>query len=328
MEKRSFCTGVRNELVAIKEREGDFAAFISGVIRGAGELVFTFKGFGLTIRHADEGFVKKTVEIINNLTGEKYEYYDSFLDLGYSKKTFFTLNVPVESAASLLEKCAVVRNRCELIDEIPAELVKTSGAKKAYLRGLFLACGYLGVPQEIDEWVKVKTRSGYSMEFNLNSSIVIEDVKKLLTKVAKLDKDAVRIRTKSNVVYVRNSDALGACLTAIGSVKGTLALNEIIAERQMKNDINRVNNFDLANIDKSLSASEKQLEDIATIEEVMGLDRLPPQLRDTCYMRRKYPDAGLEELGTLFVPPVGKSGINHRMRRIAEIAKEARQREE
>ena len=282
----------------------------------------------MTLRHTDEGFIKKTTEIINEVTNENFSYYDSFLDLGYSKKRLFTLNVPVENAAEILERCAIVINRCELVDNIPPELIKTSSEKKAYLRGLFLACGYLGVPQQIDEWVKVKTKSGYSMEFNLNSSIVITPIKDLLTKMAHLSKDAVRIRPKSSVLYVRHADSLGSCLTAIGSVKGTLALNEIIAERQMKNDINRANNFDLANIDKTVSACEKQLADIDDIERVMGLDALPVQLVETCQMRRNNPDVGLEALGKLFDPPVGKSGINHRMRRIAEYAEEARKREE
>ena len=77
---------VRQELVAIVERQRDLCAYLSGVIRGAGELVFTFKGFALTIRHTDEGFVKKTTDLVNRLTGEEYAYYDSFLDLGYSKR--------------------------------------------------------------------------------------------------------------------------------------------------------------------------------------------------------------------------------------------------
>lgn len=327
MAKRTVSSEVRQELVAIKERPRDFCAYLSGVIRGAGELVFTFKGFALTVRHTDESFVKKTTGIINELTGEEFGYYDSLLDLGYAKKRLFTLNVPVETAAGILEKCHIVRDRCELVDTIPIDLIKSSGERKAYLRGLFLACGYLAVPQQIDEWVNVKTKSGYGMEFNLNSSIVISDIKDLLTKTARLPKDAVRVRTKSNVLYVRNSDALGACLTAIGSIKGTLALNEIIAERQMKNDVNRANNFDVANIYKSVSASEKQLADIDAIERVMGLDSLPVQLAETCNMRKNHPDAGLEALGLLFDPPVGKSGINHRMRKIAEYAEEARKRE-
>ena len=99
-----------------------------------------------------------------------------------------------------------------------------------------------------------------------------------------------------------------------------MSLQEIVLERQMKNNINRANNFDLANIDKSVNASEKQINDIKYIDGKIGIDSLPPALAETCRMRLAYPDVGLEALGALFEPPISKSCINHRMRKLASIA--------
>lgn len=326
-DRKGISAQVRSELIAFDEESRFFPAYLSGVIRGLGELVFTLKGFALTFRHPDEALIAKIADVAGSILSEKLSYYKAFLDVGLTKGDYYILNIPAELAAGLLERCAVVKNRIELVDTLPENLFcGDEQGRRAYLRGLFLTCGYLGVPDEINEWVNVKTKGGYSMEFNLNSSIVLEPIRDLICLEAQLDTDAVRTRTRTNVVYVRTAEAVEAILAAMGSMSGVLALNEIMLERQIKNDVNRVSNFDLANIDKSLKASEKQLRDIELIERVMGLDDLPDSLRATCLLRREYPDLGIAELGQKFLPPVGKSCVNHRLRKIAEIAEEIRKK--
>ena len=326
-DKKGISAQVRSELIAFDEEPRFFPAYLSGVIRGLGELVFTLKGFALTFRHPDEALIRKVSGVAGEIIGEELSYYKSFLDIGLTKGDYYVLNIPAELAACLLERCAIVKNRIELVDDLPDELFdRDERGRRAYLRGLFLSCGYLGVPDEINEWVNVKTKGGYSVEFNLNSCIVAEPIRDLICAEAQLPKSAVRTRARNNVVYVRTAEAVEAILAAMGSMSGVLALNEIMLERQIKNDLNRVNNFDLANIDKSVQASEKQLGDIELIERVMGLDGLPDRLQETCRIRRDFPDLGIADLGQKFSPPVGKSCVNHRLRKIAEIADGIRQR--
>lgn len=320
---RQIYEGIKSEFADCAEKDCCAYAFLSGAIRGAGELGFTLKGFALAFRHQDGGFICKVARLAGEVCGEELTPERAYIDMGYARGEFYVLSVPAESAAELLEKCAIVRNRCELVDALPDELVGKKCCKRAFLRGLFLACGYLRVPAEISDWHGGKTRSGYALEFNMNSDIVLGDVVKLLSRLARLEEGKVLLRKKGSVVYIKNADAIGAVLAAMGSGGGALALHEIMAERQMKNDVNRANNFDLANIDKSLASCEKQTADIKIIDRIIGIDNLPHALAETCLKRLAHPDAGLAELGSKFDPPVGKSCINHRMRKIAEIAAEA-----
>lgn len=320
---RAIYEEIKSELICYEEKSCCEYAFISGAIRGAGELNFTMKGFSLTFRHTEQGLMDKIRDMVNRLYLENLTTEKTYIDMGYAKGDFYTLSIPVEIAAELLEKCGVVRNRCELIDVLPTELTGRICCKKAYLRGLFLSCGYLAVPEEISDWHGGKTKSGYSLEFNLNSDIVIKSVIRLIIKAAKLEEKSVLTRKKGSVVYIKNAEAIVAVLTAMGSAVGVLKFHEIMAERQMKNDVNRANNFDLANIDKALSASEKQISDIEKLDREIGIDNLPFALAETCRMRLAYPDAGLAELGSKFTPPIGKSCINHRMRKLAAMANES-----
>ena len=313
---------VRRELLAQEEKGCCARAFLSGAIRGAGELGFTFKGFALIFRHFDREFVEKLCRVVNELAGENFVVEKTYVDSGLTKGDVYELSVPAETSVGLLEECEIVRSRCELVTRLPQSIVGKKCCRRAYLGGLFLSCGYLGVPDQISDWRGGKSRCGYSLEFKLNSDIVIEPIKRLLERTAILEENTVFTRKRGSVIYIKSAEAISRVLVAMGSNSGVLALQEIITERQMKNDVNRANNFDLANIDKSLGASERQLRDIKRIDGTIGVDALPPALAETCRMRLAYPDVGLEELGRLFDPPVSKSCINHRMRKLSSIATE------
>lgn len=314
---------VKKELLSVEYGGCCARAFLSGAIRGAGELSFTFKGFALSFAHTDREVVEKIKTVVESLTEEKFFIDENYRETAITQGMIFRLAIPSEIAVNLLEECEIVRSRCELVTEIPKTLVGKKCCRRAYLCGLFLACGYLGVPNEIVEWKgDVATRSGYLLEFNLNSDMVAEEIKKLLKKAAFLEEKNLLTRKKGRCIYVKKADAICNVLSAIGSNKGVLSLHEITVERQMKNNLNRVNNFDLANIDKKVMASEKQIQDIRYIDSKIGIDNLPPNLAETCRLRLMYPDVGLEELGGLFEPPVSKSCINHRMRKLSAIATE------
>ena len=98
--------------------------------------------------------------------------------------------------------------------------------------------------------------------------------------------------------------------------------------KEMRNSVNRQVNCETANIHKTVSAAVRQLEDIRYLQKTVGLEHLPVQLREIAYVRLEYPDATLKELGTYLEPPVGKSGVNHRLRKLSEIADELRMNEE
>lgn len=320
MESRKIRSLIESELLEPTIKECCKIAFLSGAIRGAGELNFTMKGFSLEFRHLNKVFIDTVAKIINGLYDENLSIELINLKSGYLSGEFFTLYVPVNIAKDLLEKCNIIVDDSNIINSIPNIMVKNICCKKAYLKGLYLACGYLKLPESIDNFELNNTRCGYELSFKLNSYLVKDDIKSLITKVAKVNAKSVCLRKNTNIIYIKNSEAICNFFTAIGSNKGVLEIYQIITERRMKNDINRANNFDLANIDKSVETGGKQIDAINKLDEEIGLENLPDAIRKLAYLRLANPDASLVYLAEISDPPVTKSCINHRLRKLMELA--------
>ena len=126
-------------------------------------------------------------------------------------------------------------------------------------------------------------------------------------------------RKESYVIYFKNGDEISDILFYLGAKKACFELKEIIIEKVMKNNTNRKMNCDMGNINKQVEASLKQVKDINLIIETVGLDKLPPTLKQACTLRLENTDSTLEEMSKL--SGLSKSCLNHRFRKIAEIAK-------
>lgn len=311
---------VNNDLYAQNFRPCCYPSFLSGVIRGCAELIFTSQGFAMYFQSTDSILINLAKEISTKLIGENLEVEKSYIDKGYLKGDFYTLRIPAEFAEVILEKCKIVQNKTEIIDTIPSELIAKSCCKSAYLSGLFLSCGSLSTPPEAIGGKSGKTRSGYHLEFSVNSILVREDIKRLLIRFAQVEESQIGFRVKKSGIYVKTAEAICNILAAMGSNNGVIAVQQIITSREMKNQVNRASNFVLANINKSLTAGEKQLEAIVKIEETIGLDSLSPNIKEVAILRKRNPDANLNDLAQMTQTPTTKSGINHRLRKLVEIA--------
>ena len=102
-----------------------------------------------------------------------------------------------------------------------------------------------------------------------------------------------------------------------------LELENIRVVKSMRNQVNRLVNCETANLDKIVTSSQQQIEAIARVEQLIGLSNLPPTLQEAANLRKKYPEASLKELGEMLNPPLGKSGMNHRFRQLARLARKA-----
>ena len=122
------------------------------------------------------------------------------------------------------------------------------------------------------------------------------------------------------VVYLRDGDDISDFLRVLGANRSLLHMEDIRVVKDVRNRVNRRVNCETANIHKTAASSVRQIEDIRTIEERDGLESLPDPLKEIALVRLEYPEATLSELGDLLDPPVGKSGVNHRLRRLHEIA--------
>jgi DNA-binding protein WhiA len=123
------------------------------------------------------------------------------------------------------------------------------------------------------------------------------------------------------VVYIKESEQIVSFLNIIGAHHALLDFENVRIIKGMRNRVNRLVNCDTANLKKAVNASLKQIENIKLIDGSIGLEKLPARLREVAYLRIENPDISLKELGEMLTPPVGKSGVNHRLRKIEEIAK-------
>lgn len=126
------------------------------------------------------------------------------------------------------------------------------------------------------------------------------------------------------MVYIKEGDKIIDLLNIIGAHNALLELENVRIYKEMRNNVNRLVNCETANLNKTVDAAVRQIESIKLIQEKIGLKKLPPNLREVAELRLNYPDISLKELGQMLNPPIGKSGINHRLRKIEKIAEELR----
>ena len=178
--------------------------------------------------------------------------------------------------------------------------------------GMFLACGSLSDPNK-----------GYHMELSLPDLDVCNMLGLIL--IEKYDMIAKNIERKNRqVLYFKESDNIIDMLALMGATNLSFELTDVKLFKEMRNNINRGMNCLNANIDKSIKAAEKQIADIELIDEKMGLENLPKNLRDMAVLRCENPEFNLAELGAALVPPISRSGANHRLQKLAAIAHELR----
>ncbi len=191
----------------------------------------------------------------------------------------------------------------------PETLLKNEACRRAFLRGAFLAGGYVSDPEGAYHWEIVTTSEARAQE--LRSMLEGWNLPARTTS-----------RKGKSLVYLKNSEAISSVLSLMGAFQSTLQWESARAFRSLQGQINRQVNCDLGNSAKVSQAGESQVRAILAIREKVGLETLPRPLQDAARLRLDNPDLPLKELGELLDPPVGKSGMNHRFRRILQIAEE------
>lgn len=227
------------------------------------------------------------------------------------KSNLFTVSVDdANDRAFILDFFKVKNNR----------LTKEDLPKKRFIpnliSGIFLACGSVIDPNK-----------EYHIEFVIPSlelcndfGIILIDYFDILAKHTE--------RKNSNIVYIKESENIEDLLTLMGASKASLEIMNVKILKDVRNKINRAVNCDNANIEKSLKAAERQIEDIELIEKTIGFASLSDDLREIAELRYNNPDYNLKELGQALNPPISRSGANHRLARIRKTADEIRQRKQ
>ena len=182
----------------------------------------------------------------------------------------------------------------------------------AYIRGAFIASGSMSDPDK-----------SYHFEIVCGTLKQAEYLRNMINSF-EMDAKIVK-RKKSYVVYLKEGSQIVDILNIMEAHVALLELENVRIMKEMRNTVNRKVNCETANINKTVSASVRQMEDIIYIRDNIGFDKLPDGLKDVALTRLTYPDATLKELGGLLENPIGKSGVNHRLRKLSEIAEKLRE---
>ena len=220
-----------------------------------------------------------------------------------------------EDAVRILQAVKMIGGNADYISDIrpfsPLVLQQTC-CRRAFLRGAFQASGSMSDPSK-----------SYHFEIVCNSPAAAGQIQEVMDGFG-LDAKIVQ-RKKAYVVYLKEGSRIVDVLNVMEAHIALMELENVRILKEMRNTVNRKVNCETANINKTVSAAVKQVEDITYLRDTVGFEHLPDNLAEAALARLEHPDATLKELGETLDPPVGKSGINHRLRRLSEMAEKVKQ---
>ncbi|MDE6731699.1 MAG: DNA-binding protein WhiA [Oscillospiraceae bacterium] len=293
MSKISFSSEVKKELCGIRELQQDEqAAMLFGMFY-AGK---TLNGRAAIQTESPELAAAAAFLAENVFPGARYETKRLFKSDG----SLYTFSI----------RSPLVRERFGDFSEIAPSIVPGNDADAgAFLRGVFVSCGSITDPNK---------------EYHLEIVLPVLSRTERLRRFIEEHGIAVKltIRGKTPVLYIKESGVIEDFLTYIGAGNHALEIMRVKIEKDFRNRVNRSVNCDSANLDKTVAASEKSRRDIELIGEKIGLAALKPELRETARLRLENPEASLSELCELFDPPISRSGLNHRLKKLARMAEE------
>ncbi|MBO5278827.1 MAG: DNA-binding protein WhiA [Lachnospiraceae bacterium] len=238
----------------------------------------------------------------------------------YLKKSrTYTVTIPDhEDSMRVLQATRLIDEHQEIGENLSVVgnlVVQQSCCKRAFIRGAFLATGSISDPEK-----------SYHFEIVCATMPKAEQLRDI---IAAFDIEAKIIqRKKYYVVYIKEGSQIVDILNVMEAHVALMNLENVRILKEMRNSVNRKVNCETANINKTVSAAVKQLEDIMYIRDTVGLGTLPEGLEEIALKRLEQPEATLKELGIMLNPPVGKSGVNHRLRKLSLIAENLRDERE
>ncbi len=215
-----------------------------------------------------------------------------------------------QDAIKILHETKIMDQEGEIREELSVErnvLVQQVCCKRAFIRGVFLASGSMSDPNK-----------AYHLEMVCATK---EKAMQLQELINYFDMDAkIVLRKNSYIVYLKEGAQIVDMLNVMGAHVALMELENVRILKEVRNKVNRQLNCEMANINKTVSAAKKQVEDILYIEDTMGLEQLSEGLRELAEMRLLYKELPLKDLGEQLTVPIGKSGVNHRLRKLGKIA--------
>lgn len=306
----SFSSNVKRELAhRFGEARHCKIAEIAAILNSCGQIDENNENFCVKIQTENVAVARKCFTLIKktfNIECEILVRKNSQL----KKNSVYVLSLNSKSklVKNVLMATGILgENEISLAKNIQPLIVGSACCKRSYIRGAFLASGSVSDPEKT-----------YHLEFVNNSHEYSEDLKNIINSFG-MDSKIVK-RKEHYIVYLKEGEQIVDLLNIMEAHVALMDMENVRILKDMRNNVNRKVNCETANLNKTIAASVKQVEDITFIQDNFGLGYLPKQLEEMAIIRLDYPDASLKELGQRLEPPVGKSGVNHRLRKISEMA--------
>ena len=299
----SYTTSIKNEIAFLEKFKSETIAELSGFIRNNGYI----DDNKLFLTTENKKIMENIVSTIKKLYEIKVEV-ETKRNLNFSKNDLYLIIIN-ERIDFILKDLGFYNNDLEYLDTPPKYIVGANEEIRAYLRGVFLSQGSINDPKT----------SRYHMEILIDKPKEAIFVQKLLN-IFDLNAKILN-RDKGYMIYIKEAEKISDFIKIIGATKAVLYFEDIRIYHDKKNRTNRLNNCEQANIDKVVNAAIVQLKNIKELEDNLALELLDDKTKEALYYRKKYPEASLKEIISVETGnKITKSGLNHRFRKINELA--------
>lgn len=306
----SFAAQTKKELTLIEADGCCERAELSALIRMNGSVSVSSRKVVLDISTENAAIARR----IYSLLKKHYEVHVELLvrkKMRLKKNNVYIVRIPA-GVQEILSQLKIVSEGFMFNLGIDKDIIRKPCCKRSYLRGAFLAGGSVNNPEG----------SSYHLEI---SSMYQEHCESLVDLANKFDLNARCIeRKKGFIFYIKEGEKIIELLNIIGAHQALFKFEDVRIMRDMRNSVNRIVNCETANLNKTIGAAVRQIENIKLLQREVGLDSLPDKLKEVAEIRLQHPDMNLTEVGEMLGGKVSKSGVNHRLRKIDELAEKIR----
>nr|WP_267924014.1 MULTISPECIES: DNA-binding protein WhiA [Mammaliicoccus] len=301
---------MKNELTRIEVDDCCAKAELSALIRMNGNLSISNQQFVINVQTENAAIARRIFSLIKKCFGVEVELLVR-KKMKLKKNNIYISRIKVK-AKEILDELGILQDGM-FKHEIDKDILQKDCCKRSYLRGAFLAGGSVNNPET----------SSYHLEI---FSLYEEHSADLTALMNQYDLNAKLLeRKKGFISYLKEAEKISDFLSLIGGYQALLKFEDVRIIRDMRNSVNRLVNCETANLNKTVSAAMKQVESIQLIDKEIGIDNLPDRLREVARLRIDNQDVSIKELGEMVsTGKISKSGINHRLRKLNEMAEKIR----
>ncbi|WP_337103544.1 DNA-binding protein WhiA [Paenibacillus sp. YIM B09110] len=306
----SFAAQTKKELTLIEADSCCERAELSALLRMNGSVSVSSRKVVLDISTENAAIARR----IYSLLKKHYVMHVELLvrkKMRLKKNNVYIVRIP-SGVQEILSELGIVSEGFMFSNGIDKEIIRKPCCKRSYLRGAFLAGGSVNNPEG----------SSYHLEI---ASMYEEHCDALVELANKFDLNARCIeRKKGFILYIKEGEKIIELLNIVGAHQALFKFEDVRIMRDMRNSVNRIVNCETANLNKTIGAAVRQIDNIKLLQKEVGLDSLPEKLKEVAEIRLQHPDMNLTEVGEMLRGKVSKSGVNHRLRKIDELAEKIR----